>query len=171
MSDSQRGEIHYLKRGGELILYLSGEVTAPLAVALYEHLRPHFEAEDVDHVHIVLSDVSYVDSTTIGTFIKAHKVLERHGGTMYLWNLSRPTRRILSTMHLLEYFRVDRDEALEKLRTGVLDRIAPSDKEFITDEYVLSAHQDIVEAEPSLRPKFDPLIGILKQRIAEKSEE
>jgi hypothetical protein len=74
-------------------------------------------------------------------------------------------------MHLLEYFHVETDEALEKLRSGVLDRIAPSEKEFITDEYVLSAHQDIVEAEPSLAEKFEPLITVLKQRIAERNEE
>lgn len=171
MSAPKRGEIHYLKRGGELVLYLSGDVTAPLAVALYEHLRPHFDAGDVDHVHIDLSRVAYMDSTTIGTMIKAHKVLQNRSGSLLLWNLSSEARKILRTMHLLEYFHVETDEALEKLRSGVLDRIAPSEKEFITDEYVLSAHQDIVEAEPSLAEKFEPLITVLKQRIAERNEE
>lgn len=158
-------------RGGELVLFLSGEVTAPLAVALYEHLRPHFEARDVDHVHIDLSQVSYIDSTTIGTFIKAHKALEGQDGTMCLWNLSTDTRRILRTMHLLDYFEVQGDPALEELRTSVMSRIPASDKDFITDEYVLSTHQDIVEAEPSLKPKFDPLITILKQRIQGRGED
>lgn len=169
MGDSQRGDIQYLKRGGELILFLSGEVTAPLAVALYEHLRPHLEAHDIDHVHIDLSRVSYVDSTTIGTFIKTHKVLTREHATLYLWNLSAETRRILSTMNLLEYFAVERDGALEELRASVLTSIPASDKDFITDEYVLEAHQDIVEAEPSLKPTFDPLITILRQRIEQHS--
>lgn len=169
MEDTSKGDIHYIRRDRELVLYLSGEITAPLAIALYEHLQPHANAEDIDHVHIDLSRVSYMDSTTVGTFIKIRKTFERHNGAMCLWNLSSDTRRILSGMHLLDYFEVDHDAALEKLREHVLQRISPSDKKFITDEYVLSAHQDIVEAEPALQSDFDPLITILKQRVRNRA--
>jgi hypothetical protein len=72
------------------------------------------------------------NSSTVGTFIKIRKTLERHNGAMYLWNLSAGTRRILSGMHLLDYFEVDHDAALETLREHVLQRIPPSDKKFIT---------------------------------------
>lgn len=168
MAESQTGDILYLKRGGELILYLSGDVKASLAVSMYHRLVPHLEAGDVDHVHLDLSRVAYIDSTTIGTFIKARKMLSQADAELHLWNLSEQTTRILSTMHLLGYFDVGHTDALDELRTGVLDRIPEAEKEFITDDYVLTAHQDIVEAEPSLKETFEPLITALRQNVERK---
>lgn len=156
------GSVNYVRRSDELLLFVAGEVTAPLAQSMYSHLAASLETPTFSRVFVELSQTSYVDSTTIGTFIKMKKVLEPRGGRLILCNLSGKVKRILSEMHLLEYFMVTDSTAVHEIRDEVLTEIPPDRRDLLRSEYLLEAHRAIVDEAPHLQKEFETLITALR---------
>ena len=166
----EQGSVHYVRKSDELILFIEGEVTAHLAQSMYAHLAEDLDPPSFSRIYAELSEASYVDSTTIGTFIKLKKILERHEGVLILCNPSEKDKRILSDMHLLTYFTVTDSSALQALRRDVLTRISPDHKDLLSADYLLDAHRAIVQEAPHLQQEFDALIKALEaQTLAQSS--
>lgn len=160
------GSVNYVRRSDELLLFVAGEVTAALAQSMYSHLASSLETPTFSRVFVELSETSYVDSTTIGTFIKMKKVLEGHEGRLILCNLSGKVKRILSEMHLLDYFTVTDSSAVNDIRNEVLREIPPDRKDLLRADYLLEAHRAIVDEAPHLQEEFDTLITALRAQTA-----
>lgn len=76
---------------GMPVLYLQGEVDAFTAPKLQEKLIPLVSDVEIVKVTVDLSNVSYMDSTGIGTFIGALKAAQKSGCQLYIQN---PTSRV-----------------------------------------------------------------------------
>ncbi|MFP4484947.1 MAG: STAS domain-containing protein [Spirochaetota bacterium] len=160
----EQGSVHYVRKTDELILFIAGEVTAHLAQSMYAHLAASLDPPSFRRIYAELSTTSYVDSTTIGTFIKLKKILERHEGELILCNPSAKVKRILSDMHLLAYFTVTESSALKDIRRDVLTKISPDHKDLLSSDYLLDAHRTIVQEAPHLQEEFDSLIKTLESQ-------
>lgn len=165
----EEGTVHYLRRSEDLILFIAGEVTAPLAQSMFSHLATELDPPSFSRVFAEMSRTTYVDSTMIGTLIKLKKLLAPHNGSLILCNPSEKVRRILSDMHLLSYFSVADSEAIEGIRDEVLTEIPPDHKDLLRAEYLLDAHKAIVSEAPHLTTEFEMLISALRAQTATES--
>lgn len=159
---AEDGTIYYLRQAEDLILYIEGEITSPLAQGMFAHIEPELDPPAFSRVFAELSGASYIDSTTIGTFIKLKKILERDNGRLFICNLSPKVRRILSDMHLLSYFAVAEIRAISEIRREVLTEIAPERRDLLSAEYLLDAHKAIIQEAPHLQAEFESLIAALE---------
>jgi anti-anti-sigma factor len=162
---AQDGSVHYLRQSDDLILYVDGEITAPLAQSMYAHIAPEPDPPSFSRIFIELSRAGYIDSTTVGTFIKLKKILAQHNGVLFLCNMSEKVQRILTDMHLLSYFAVRQSDAVADLRREVLTEIPPERRDLLSAEYLLDAHNAIIGEAPELQDEFNSLIAALKTQV------
>lgn len=161
-----QGSVHYILRSGDLVLYVEGDITAPMAQSLYEHLEADVERSGVRNIFVDLSRTTYVDSTTIGTFLKLKRLMESRGGGLTMCNLHPQVRRILSTMHLLDYFGPVESTPSGAPDPELLSRIEPMSRDLLSAEYLLDAHESIVEAAPQMEKQFEGLLRALRSQAA-----
>jgi anti-anti-sigma factor len=167
----EEGSVNYLRRSEDLILFVAGEVTAPLAQSMFSHLAAELDPPSFARIFAEMSRTTYIDSTMIGTLIKLKKLLAPHNGSLILCNPSEKVKRILSDMHLLAYFSVANAEALQDIRTEVLTEIPADHKDLLRAEYLLDAHKAIVSEAPHLTKEFEALISALRIQTATDSSQ
>lgn len=102
-----RSPLPRLSRDGERnVLWLEGEHDKATVAALTEALRTIAALDDADIV-VDLSEVSFLDAATLGTFIRARNSLQEQSRTLTLRAPSKATRRVLDICRLADL--VDQD--------------------------------------------------------------
>lgn len=157
--------IYYCKRGPEVLFLLEGEVTAYESYSLLQHLQPLITSGTLTTVFLDMSQVSFLDSTTIGTFINLHEQLAARGGNFYLCNLRPEIREIVRQLHLTEFFQLLELEEGDSLRQSTVEKLPVAEKSSISEQFVFNMHRGIVDAAPELEADFAPFFSLLKERL------
>ena len=152
--------LYYWSDGEQLLLFLSGRITANEAYALYQHVEPWQEEHPAGTIIADLDAAYYIDSTTIGTLIRLHKEQKRQGGRLVLCNLSDEVEDIIRKTKLLRYFMIIVDERLRSLEQDAFKQMEER-HESLDSGFVLDAHNDICRVVPELRPRFESLLAVL----------
>lgn len=168
---SEAGHIYYLKQKQTLILFAEGRIQALTAYSLFEHVSDVVTQSDIREVFFDLSKTDYIDSTTIGTLLKLVRFMKRNGGKTWLCNPSDAVVEILKTCHLYGYLPIIHEERMGELKSKVLDKVPVQRKDLLTDDYVLEAHKDIVEAAPQVRDQFEILLSALEQKVHGRNQQ
>lgn len=159
------GHVYYLKQQNVLILFAEGHIQALTAYSMFEHVTEVVTQNGIEEVFLDLSETDYIDSTTIGTLLKLNRYMTEHDGKAWFCNPSENVSHVLKTCHLYGYLPIIFESSLSELRSDVLDHVPLQRKDLLTDDYVLEAHKDIVEASPQVRPKFEALLDVLEKRV------
>ena len=162
---SEAGHIYYLKQKQTLILFAEGRIQALTAYSLFEHVSDVVSQSNIREIFLDLSNTEYIDSTTIGTLLKLVRFMKRNGGKAWLCNPSEAVGDILKTCHLYGYLPIIHEDGLTELKSKVLDKVPVQRKDLLTDDYVLEAHKDIVDAAPQVRDQFELLLSALEQKV------
>lgn len=90
---------------GERTIVLSGD----LDLAVREQLAQQFAvaSREVQHVTVDLTDVTYMDSSAIGTLILLYRNVTAHGGTLRLRLRRNAAYRLLEIAGLTSAFTID----------------------------------------------------------------
>ncbi|MFW6251058.1 MAG: STAS domain-containing protein [Alkalispirochaetaceae bacterium] len=170
MADSGEYPVVFLLHEDDLIVFFRGSVTANHSYALYQQLATWLTEKPVEHVFLDLHLATYIDSTTVGTLIKIHKLQRSLGKRCVLINLSRSVKEILGQMKLLGYFRIAEDENTKELEDRVVEQIPVEQQERVSSEFVLDTHHDIVNIVPELRGEFETLLKALENATGRDEE-
>lgn len=162
---SGNGHVYYLKQKNVLILFAEGHIQALTAYSMFEHVTEVVTQNGIEEVFLDLSETEYIDSTTIGTLLKLNRYMSDHGGKAWFCNPSEGVSQILKTCHLYGYLPIVFEASMHELRNDVLDHVPLQRKDLLTDDYVLEAHKDIVDASPQVRPRFEALLNVLEKRV------
>lgn len=92
------------------VIRLKGEARLELIDTLRNEAR-RLAAAGAKHLLLVLVDVAFIDSASIGVVIELQKEIEGKGGTLVLVGITPRFRRMIEGMGLLGRFRTAPDEA------------------------------------------------------------
>ncbi len=162
---SESGRVYYLKQQDVLILFAEGHIQALTAYSMFEHVTEVVSQNGITGVFLDLSKTDYIDSTTIGTMLKLNRYMAQNDGKTWFCNPSKEVADILKTCHLYGYLPIIFEPSMEQLRNDVLDHVPVQRKDLLTDDYILEAHKDIVEAAPQVKPKFEALLSVLEKKV------
>ena len=88
--------MYFWRAGDELVLFVTGRVTATEAYSMYRHVEGWLEEHPHGSVFVDLDQTNYIDSTTIGTLIRLHKQQRAAGGGFCLGRVLCFCRGLLS---------------------------------------------------------------------------
>lgn len=81
--------------GSSAVVAVSGEVGAGTAPTLRARIEALVERDAPQHVVLDLGGVDFIDSSGLGTVVRAHKQLRKAGGTLALVVTSQSVLRVL----------------------------------------------------------------------------
>ena len=79
--------------GEELQIALSGDIDLGNAEMFYTEVMTAYEA-DKKNVVFDCTDLAFIDSTTLGTFVKLLKIMQADGKTMRLFGLQPKIKKL-----------------------------------------------------------------------------
>ncbi len=79
--------------GGDMIILLSGEIDFGKAEAFYEEVMSAYHARPAN-VCFDCKELEFIDSTTLGTFVKIFKEMKADGFEMILANLQPKIKKL-----------------------------------------------------------------------------
>ena len=91
-------EFKVIKETPELVIELSGEIDSGNADELYENFINHYNTPS--NVVFECGKVEFIDSTTLGTFVKILKELKADGYVMSLKNVQPRIRKLFELCSL-----------------------------------------------------------------------
>jgi len=152
-------------RAGRTVIWLRGEHDTSTAMALVELMT---RVIALDHADVVLdlSDVQFMDSTTVRIIIRARKFLQQRSRRLSVRSPSTFARRVLAICGLEEL--IDHRLGVELARAGGADALSTwvavpaTDRSSLHREASarkLSGTSDPVPAGPSLRREADAIRG------------
>lgn len=103
-------EIHQREVENILLLDLIGRLVAGPDAVDFRSAIASFASRGKINVIVNLKDVSYIDSTGLGTLVYAHSELEKAGGAIKLLHLSRRSAELLILTKLSTVFEMFDDE-------------------------------------------------------------
>jgi anti-anti-sigma factor len=105
---------------GVMVLVVGGELDLRIDAAFGYALARAADVSDL--LLLSMANVDLIDSTIIGTMVRAHRRVEAAGGRLALLNPPSRVQRILNLLGLAEMFPVfkDLDEALTHMRAGTM---------------------------------------------------
>ncbi|WP_139491918.1 anti-sigma factor antagonist [Brevibacillus dissolubilis] len=95
------------------VLYLQGELDAFTAPKLSEQLTPLVQQPSINQVIVDMSNVSYMDSTGIGTIVGALKTAKRSNCDLRIVNVTPRIERLFRITGLSEIIPVEPMEGEE----------------------------------------------------------
>jgi anti-sigma B factor antagonist len=99
------------EKQGVTILDLSGKILlGPESQALRERIN-QLLTEKKNKILLNLKDVTYIDSTGVGTLVSAYTSARSQGGYLRLSNLSQRFQETLHLTRLVTVFEIHKDEA------------------------------------------------------------
>ena len=87
------------RTGTEGLLKLAGEIDVETSPAFRERVADLYQ-DGVRTLVLDLCDVTFTDSSAIGSFVVAHKLFSAGGGRLVLRGVHDPTRRVLDVTGL-----------------------------------------------------------------------
>lgn len=92
-------EIKVEKTGGALTFYLKGEIVSANADEFFGAVMNEYEKDKSDVV-FDCADLTFIDSTTLGTFVKIFKRLRTDGKNMKLIRLQSKIKKLFTICSL-----------------------------------------------------------------------
>lgn len=92
-------EIKVEKTGGTLTFYLKGEIVSANADEFFGAVMNEYEKDKQDVV-FDCADLTFIDSTTLGTFVKIFKRLRTDGKNMKLIRLQSKIKKLFTICSL-----------------------------------------------------------------------
>ena len=87
-----------------VLLHISGRVTLTDGAELLGKTVQRLVQQGKLHIVLDLLDVPYIDSTALGTMLKAYTTLSRRGGALKLLHVRGHVRELLTLTKLLDVF-------------------------------------------------------------------
>lgn len=159
-------EVYYWQDAERLVLFAAGRVTAAEAYSIHQQVAAWLERHPGSTVIVDLDQTEYMDSTTIGTLVRLHKLQQSGGAAFALTNPSQAAARTLEDMRLTRFFTVLEEPQLRSLEREAFHRVPRRPRGEMSSEFVLDAHHDLCGANPDLRPKFAKLIEVLSTQVS-----
>lgn len=97
-----------VRDGDETVIYLSGEVDVMACQRLRDTLEPHLGPRQ--SIVLDLSQVEFMDSSSLRVLIQARSTLTADGGSLVLRNPSKKARRLLNVAAVEHLLRLDAQE-------------------------------------------------------------
>jgi anti-anti-sigma factor len=146
-----------------LFISARGEIRATLCYPLREVLLGQRLEDSVPPaVYVDLSECRYLDSTFIGLLVAVDKKLHRgSGGRLHVLSPSPESRDILSQIGLMDFFLVE--DGGPAAPAGMRE-LAPSGEK-PGAEFVLKAHEALMETSEEARKKFGLLKEVLEKKL------
>lgn len=167
----RRGSIHYAKRGGLVVLKMSGEIRVvvegryQLSSAFNQFLDQLFADLDFDDILIDLSEADMVDSTNLGLLARITRFTQSRFGRKATILCTNP-----DLSQILEAVCFDREFVLVKEQRdvpGELVEIAGcSQSDVEHTRTVLEAHKVLMALSPQNVEAFKEVVALLEKRLA-----
>ncbi len=140
-----------------------GSIRASLCYPLRERLLTRLEQDAaIPAVFVDLSGCTYMDSTFIGLLVAAdRRVRKGSGGRLHVLNPSGPCIELLSQIGLLEILLVEPSGGPPFPPLDTVERPAGRP----ATEFVLEAHQELMETSEEARRKFALLRDQLERKL------
>lgn len=158
-------KIFILKKGEEIILFFVNHIMAVHTYALMKNITPLLEKGKINKVWIDFNKCRYIDSTTIGTLIIIKKKLNKNYGKLILCNLNNEIKNIFIKMGLENFFTIITNKKFKKIENEFIEEIEANKTEKIKAEFILDAHNKIIEISPHLKDTFKNVFEVLEQEV------
>ena len=161
-----QNEIYYSEKDNQLFIKASGHITASICFGLRQKVFTRIEHQpEVLAIYADLSQCEYMDSTFMGLLIGFNKKLFNHTHTKL--EVLHPSKE--SQDHLAD---LGLDKILNYSNNQVnfpenMDLI--SEKENLSPEFILKAHEDLIEISDDNKNRFQLVKDILEKKIKDKS--
>ncbi|MBN1897374.1 MAG: STAS domain-containing protein [Spirochaetes bacterium] len=159
--------IYSIRQGKDIALIFINDIMAVHSSAMYVYIKPLIEENKIKTIWINLNKCKTIDSTTIGTLVKMHKMLEEKRGCLFLCNPSKDVKMNLEWMGLIDFFNVQQKIVFTRIEKRFMNDI-PLLKGRLTSEFVLDALEEILKISPHLKEEYKKLFNILHQDIKKK---
>ncbi len=131
----------------------------PLRAGLLARLE---ESSDIPAVYVDLAECTYMDSTFIGLLVAVDRRLRKgSGGRLHVLRPSAPCLDLLGQLGLVEMLLVEPDGAPAFPALSALDK--PTGRP--ATEFVLKAHEELMETSEEARRKFALLRDQLERKL------
>ena len=140
-----------------------GSIRASVCYPLRERLLARLEeSADIPAVYVDLSGCAYMDSTFIGLLVAAdRRVRKANGGRLHVLAPSAPCIELLGQLGLMELLLVERDAGPSFPPLAALEK--PTGRP--ATEFVLEAHQELMETSEEAQRKFALLRDQLERKL------
>jgi anti-anti-sigma factor len=165
----KESKIYSIRHGKDIALIFINDIMAVHSSAMFSFIKPLIEEDKIKTVWINLKKCKTIDSTTIGTLVKMHKILEEKRGCLFLCNPSKDVKLNLEWMGLDKFFNIQEKILFTKIEKQFLNDI-PLLKEKLTSEFVLDALEEILKISPKLKKEYQKLFNILHKDIEKKKK-
>lgn len=99
-------EVNVTEREEEIAVTLCGEIDSGNADAFFGEVKSAFEEGKKD-VHFFCKDLTFIDSTTLGAFVKITKMVSAEGKKVRLSELQPKIRKLFSICVLDKMMEID----------------------------------------------------------------
>jgi anti-anti-sigma regulatory factor len=154
--------IYFLEKDNSIYIKAAGHITAPFCFGLRQRVFNRFDSsEEIVAIYVELSECEYMDSTFMGLLIGFNKKLY----SIYKKNVCiiKPSPESIS--HLEEL-------GLDKVLSFTNEDIAMpenmeiiSQKEKVSAEFILKAHENLIEISEDNRKRFKIVQELLSKQI------
>ena len=103
MAESSGFDLVRMEYGGHPVLFVYGEIDVMSAPRLHEALE-ELIGEAPGTLLVDLANVTFIDSTGLGTLVVAHRHLEERGGTLRLVSVPSSVVQLLEVTGLVNRF-------------------------------------------------------------------
>jgi anti-anti-sigma factor len=162
-----QNNIFYFEVNNSIFIKATGHITAPICFGIRQRVFSRFEEDkDIAAIYADLSECEYMDSTFMGLLIGFNKKLL----TKYNKNVCivRPSKESMS--HLEEL-------GLDKVLVFTKENIQfPKDMEIISQrekvsaEFILKAHENLIEISEDNRKRFKIVQELLSKQIKKNKD-
>ncbi len=142
-----------------------GHITASFCPTVKEKVQEIVnDGVPIEAVFIDLSECTYMDSTFMGLILTLHKLLkEKAGKSVVIGNPTEESLKLLVSLGINKLVTISEDSPpLPDKLDEVSPEVAPS------AEFLLNAHQNLMELNEENRAKFSLVEKILKEEIKKK---
>lgn len=159
--DFMSNKLLYAINGNGLYIKVVGAGTAKDYKPLKETLLNIIKTPSLKHIEFDLCEVSYLDSTFIGFFLGANKVLKKNKKEeIILWNVSDDLLTLLDEVEVSSLLNIKKGNLNNELNFQEIKRDSQTE---IYD--ILESHGHLIEACPNNKGRFSKLIDALKGAI------
>ncbi|MBN2738653.1 MAG: STAS domain-containing protein [Spirochaetales bacterium] len=161
-----QNEIYYIEKDNQLFIKASGHITANICFGLRQKVFSRIEHQPmVTAIYADLSECEYMDSTFMGLLIGFNKkLLSQLHKKLCVIHPSKESQEHLTDLGL--------DKILGYCNTEVdfpdkMDLI--SQKDSLPPEFVLKAHEDLIEISEENKSRFKLVKDILAKKLRDQS--
>jgi anti-anti-sigma factor len=157
-----QNSIYYLENNNSIYIRASGHITAPICFGLRQRVFSRFEEnKEIKAIYADLSECEYMDSTFMGLLIGFNKKLF----SLYNKNVCIVKPSAESVAHLEE---LGLDKVLSFTKENIQfpeDMEIISQKEKVSAEFILKAHENLIEISEDNRKRFKIVQELLSKQI------